>query len=378
MTTTKPKTTTGNAMRALHELGQSVWLDYLRRGLLTSGELQELIDHGLRGMTSNPTIFEHAISGSHDYDAAITAAAGGATSDGEIFEAIAVSDVRGAIDLFRRPVYDASAGADGFVSLEVSPTLARDTAGTIAEARRLWASVDRPNLMIKVPGTREGWPAVEQLLTEGINVNITLLFSLEHYQKVAEAYLRALEARHRTGQAIDRLASVASFFVSRVDTEVDRRLEAAGPAGAELAGRMAVANAQLAYAWFAEQLQTPRWRALAAAGAKPQRLLWASTSTKNPQYPDVLYVDTLIGAHTVNTMPPETLKLFEAHGTIRRTLPADPAEARRLFARLDTLGVDFDDVTRVLEEEGIAKFAQSFEKLLGVIAEKRRQLAGRR
>jgi transaldolase len=374
---TRTAATTTTPMRALFRLGQSVWLDNLRRGMLASGELQQLIDQGLRGMTSNPTIFEHAIGGSHDYDAALAAEAGGSRSDAEVFESIAVSDVQGAADLFRRPVYDAAAGADGFVSLEVSPMLARDTAGTLAEARRLWKSVNRPNVMIKVPGTREGWPAVERLLTEGINVNITLLFSLEHYQQVAEAYLRALEARRAARQPIDRLASVASFFVSRVDSEVDRRLEAAGPAGAELAGRMAIANAQLAYAWFLEQQQTPRWGALAAAGARPQRLLWASTSTKNPKYSDVLYVDTLIGADTVNTMPPETLKLFEAHGTVGRTLPADPGDARRRFARLEAAGVDFADVTRVLEDEGIAKFAQSYEKLLGVIAEQRRRLARR-
>src|SRR5438128_927812 len=264
------KVATKTGMQALIELGQSVWLDYLRRSMLQSGELQRMIDDGLRGMTSNPTIFEHAIGGSTDYDTALSRVAASPRTDREIFELLAVEDVRTAADLFR-PVYDASQGADGFVSLEVSPTLARDTAGTIGEARRLWAAVDRPNVMIKVPGTREGWPAIERLLTDGINVNITLLFSLEHYRQVAEAYVRALEARRKAGQAIDRVASVASFFVSRVDTEVDRRLDAKGGAPSGLRGKIAIANAQLAYAWFRELLQGRQWRSLAAAGAQAPR-----------------------------------------------------------------------------------------------------------
>ncbi len=365
------KVVTKSRMQELLDLGQSVWLDYLRRGMLPSGELQRMIDDGLRGMTSNPTIFEHAIGGSTDYDEQLSRLAASPQSDREIFELLAVDDVRNAADAFR-PVYDGSEGADGFVSLEVSPTLARDTAGTIAEARLLWAAVDRPNVMIKVPGTREGWPAIERLLTDGINVNITLLFSLDHYRQVAEAYQRALEARRDAGRPIDRVASVASFFVSRVDTEVDRRLDSAS----SLRGKIAIANAQLAYAWFRELLEGRRWRALAAAGAKPQRLLWASTGTKDPAYSDVLYVDSLIGADTINTLPPQTLQLFEDHGTVRETLPADLAEARRVMDRLRGAGLDFDDVTRVLEEEGIEKFAKSFEALLGVIAAKRKALAG--
>jgi len=285
-----------------------------------------------------------------------------------------VDDVRAAADLFR-PVYDASQGADGFVSLEVSPTLARDTAGTIGEARRLWAAVDRPNVMIKVPGTREGWPAIERLLTDGINVNITLLFSLEHYRQVAEAFVRALEARRKAGQAIDRVASVASFFVSRVDTEVDRRLDAKGRGPSGLRGKIAIANAQLAYAWFRDLLDSKRWRALAAAGAKPQRLLWASTGTKDPAYSDVLYVDSLIGVDTINTLPPQTLQLFEDHGAVRETLPGDAAAAQGVIDGLRAAAIDFDDVARVLEREGIEKFAHSFETLLGVIAAKRKTLA---
>jgi len=366
--------TTQTAMQALLELGQSVWLDYLRRGMLRSGELQSLIDDGLRGMTSNPTIFEHAIGGSSDYDDELRTLATSRKSDLEVLERLAVEDVRQAADLFR-PVYEATAGRDGFVSLEVSPTLARDTDKTIAEARRLWAEVDRPNLMIKVPGTKEGWPAIERLLAEGININITLLFSLEHYRQVAEAHVRALEARMRAGKAIDRLASVASFFVSRVDTETDRRIEAKGGALQDLRGKVAIANAQLAYAWFRDLLQSARWQRLASTGARPQRLLWASTGTKNPGYSDVLYVDSLIGPDTVNTMPPATLQLFEDHGTVRRTLPEDASEAHLVIERLAAGGVDFDDVTRALEDGGIQQFAKSFETLIGVIGNKRKALA---
>jgi len=367
------KRTTQTIMQALLELGQSVWLDYLRRGMLRSGELQSLIDDGLRGMTSNPTIFEHAIGGSSDYDDELRVLAASRNSDLEIFEQLAIEDVRQAADLFR-PVYDGSAGRDGFVSLEVSPTLARDSEKTIADARRLWAAVDRPNLMIKVPGTKQGWPAIERLLAEGINVNITLLFSLENYRQVAEAHVRALESRMRAGQAIDRLASVASFFVSRVDTETDRRIEARGGALLDLRGKVAIANAQLAYAWFRDLSKSAAWQRLVAAGARPQRLLWASTGTKNPSYSDVLYVDTLIGAETVNTMPPATLQLFEDHGTVRPTLPEDASEARGIMDRLADGGVDFADVTRALEDDGIEKFAKSFETLLGVIGSKRKAL----
>jgi transaldolase/glucose-6-phosphate isomerase len=366
-----PKTT---QMQALFRAGQSVWLDYLQRGMLRSGELQQLIDRGLRGMTSNPTIFEHAISRSGDYDAALRQVAATTRADADVFEAIAVEDVQRASDLFR-PLYDSSAGTDGFVSIEVSPVLARDTDGTIAEARRLWNAVDRPNVMIKVPGTREGWPAIERLLSDGINVNITLLFSLDHYRRVAEAYLRALEARLAAGRPLDRLASVASFFVSRVDTEVDRRIDATGGTLRELRGTIAVANAQLAYAWYVQHRRDPRWGPLSAAGAMPQRLLWASTSTKDPTYSDLLYVESLIAPETVNTMPPATLEQFEDHGTVHRALSDEPGDAVTLFERLAAGGVDMEDVTRVLEEEGIDKFAKSYESLLGVIASKRRALA---
>jgi transaldolase len=361
-------------MPALLELGQSIWLDYLRRGMLRSGELAGLIASGLRGMTSNPTIFEQAIGSSTDYDDALAQVAGSSRSDADIFESIAVEDVRDAADLFR-PVYERSNGADGFVSLEVSPRLARDTTGTIAEAERLWQAVGRPNIMIKIPGTREGWPAIERCLTNGININITLLFSVGHYRKVAEAYLAALEARVSRGEAVNRVASVASFFVSRVDTEVDARLAKIDrPEARALAGTIGVANARLAYAAFQEITASDRWRRVAAKDAKVQRPLWASTGTKNPAYSDVLYLDELIGRDTVNTVPPETLRRFEDHGTVAPTLAGNEDAARKRMNRLARVGVDFDDVTRVLEAEGIDKFATSYAAVIATIGTKRAAL----
>ncbi|HEY7612145.1 MAG TPA: transaldolase [Gemmatimonadales bacterium] len=365
------RTHTRSRMPALLELGQSIWLDYLRRGMIRSGELAGLIEAGLRGMTSNPTIFEQGITGGGDYDEALTRLARSDRSDAEIFEAIAVEDVRGAADLFR-PVYDQTDGGDGFVSIEVSPGLARDTGGSIGEAERLWRAVDRPNVMIKIPGTAEGWPAIERCLAAGININITLLFSVEHYLKVAEAYMTALEARVARGEPIDRVASVASFFVSRVDTEVDKRLgKIDQPEAKELAGTIGIANARLAYAEFERLTKSERWRRLAARGAKVQRPLWASTGTKNPAYSDVLYLDALIGPETINTVPPETLDKFEDHGTVAPTLRGHETDARQRMERLARLGVDFDDVTRVLEDEGIEKFAKSYTALLTAIARKR-------
>ncbi len=359
-------------MQQLSDLGQSVWLDYLRRGMTRSGELQALVDRGLRGQTSNPTIFEAAIGDSADYDEALGRFKS-SQSDADVFESIAVEDVREAADVFR-PVYDRTGGADGFVSLEVSPTLARDTEGTIAEARRLWSAVDRPNLMIKVPGTKQGWPAIERLLADGINVNITLLFSIDHYLKVSDAYLDALETRVKVGRAIDRVASVASFFVSRVDTEGDKRLQQR-TGGAALAGKAAVANAHLAYAKYLEMIKSSRWKALKDKGARPQRLLWASTGTKNPAYSDVLYVDSLVGPDTINTLPPATLALFEDHGHAQKTLPSVGLEARKVLDAIAAAGVDMADVARFLEEDGVKKFAQSFDALLRVIGTKREALA---
>ena len=364
------------AMRALLAEGQSVWLDYLQRGMTRSGELATMVADGLRGMTSNPTIFEHAIAKSADYDAALTGLDTPRTTDRDAFEALAVEDVREAADVFR-PVYEETDGADGFVSIEVSPELARDTAGSVAEARRLWQAVDRPNVMVKIPGTREGWPAIERCLREGININITLLFSARHYVAVAEAYMRALEARVAEGRPIDHVASAASLFVSRVDTEVDRRIDATGGALAALRGRAAIANARLVYAAFLEITRGARWAALAARGAKVQRPLWASTGTKDRAYSDVVYIDSLIGPNTITTVPPETLRLFEDHGVVARTLPGDVNGAERTVIALGAGGIDFADVNRTLEEEAIGKFERSLTTLLGVIGEKRRVLRAR-
>jgi len=364
-------THTRSRMPALLELGQSIWLDYLRRGMIRSGELAGLIDTGLRGMTSNPTIFEQGIAEDDDYDEVLGRLATSGRTDAEIFETVAVEDVRSAADLFRR-VYDQTNGGDGFVSIEVSPGLARDTRGSIAEAERLWRAVDRPNVMIKIPGTAEGWPAIEQCLDAGININITLLFSVEHYLKVAEAYLAALEARLARGEPIDRVASVASFFVSRVDTEVDARLgKIDQPEAKELSGTIGIANARLAYAEFERIRASDRWRRLAEKGAKVQRPLWASTGTKNPAYSDVLYLDALIGRDTINTVPPDTLRKFDDHGTVAPTLAGHEADARARMERLARLGVDFDDVTGVLEDEGIEKFEKSYAALLAAIRRKR-------
>lgn len=358
------------AMRALLELGQSVWLDDLRRRMTRSGKLASMIDEGLRGMTSNPSIFEHAIAGSADYDEGLVKLMRVHPTDRAVFEALAIEDVREAADVFR-PVFEETDGADGFVSIEVSPELARDTEGSIVEARRLWQAVNRPNVMVKIPGTRSGWPAIERCLREGININITLLFSVEHYRAVAEAYLRALEARIASGQRIDRLASVASMFVSRIDTEVDRRLEGTDGALAALRGRVAIANARQTYAAFLEVTHSARWRALAAQGARVQRPLWASTGTKNPNYSDVRYVQSLIGADTISTIPPATLRAFEDHGTIERTLSDDPGDASEVMKTLADGGIEFADVNRTLENEGLQKFIASLENILGTLATKR-------
>jgi transaldolase len=361
-------------MRRLLDLGQSVWLDYLSRGMTRSGELHTLIADGLRGMTSNPTIFEHAIGHTSDYDQDLAALADAALSDRDIFETLAIEDVREAADVFRA-VFDSTAGGDGFVSLEVSPRLARDTEGSVAEARRLWKALDRPNVMIKIPGTREGWPAIERCLSEGININITLLFSVENYRAVAEGYLRALETRLQRRQPIDRIASVASLFVSRVDAEVDERIRRHGGSVTTVRGKVALATAQLAYATFREMSRSDRWLALQAKGARPQRLLWASTGTKNPEYSDVLYVDSLIGPDTITTVPRATLRLFEDHGRVSRTLvEGDATAARRVMEALGNGGIDFADVNHTLEEAGIQKFIHSFDSLLEVIAGKRRAL----
>jgi transaldolase len=363
-------------MRGLLHLGQSVWLDYLRRGMTRSGELESMIADGLRGMTSNPTIFEHAIAASSDYDDALAEFSGSGMSDREVLDALVIQDVQEAADIFR-PVYEETDGDDGYVSIEVSPELARDTEGSIAEARRLWWEVNRPNVMIKIPGTREGWPAIERCLREGININVTLLFSLEHYQAVADAHLRALAGRVADGRPIDRVASAASLFVSRVDTEVDRRIEANGGALAPLRGRAGVANARLVYAAFLDITRNVRWRALEALGAKIQRPLWASTGTKNARYSDVLYVESLIGPRTITSVPLDTLRAFEDHGTVERTLPEDASTAQLLMNALEADGINFAEVNRTLEEEGIDKFTRSLDRSVAAVGEKRQALSRR-
>ena len=366
---------TGTHMQRLLELKQSVWLDDLSREMTRSGQLRDLIDRGLRGMTSNPTIFEQAIGRSAAYDADLKTWATSPDSDREVYERLAIQDVREAADLFR-PIYEATGGRDGFVSLEVSPGVARDTEGSVKEARRLWNAVDRPNTMIKIPGTRQGWPAIERCLAEGININITLLFSVEHYRAVADAWLRALEARVEQRTPIDRLASVASFFLSRVDTEVDARIQAKGGSLLALQGRAAIAQAQLAYAVFEDIIQSDRWQRLEAAGAGPQRLLWASTGTKNPAYSDLMYVEPLVAPDTIATLPPHTLRLFEDHGVIARRLGGGiKNDAEQVMEALTAGGIDLADVNRTLENEGIDKFAKSFDRLLQVIGEKRKAFA---
>ncbi len=360
-------------MHELADLGQAVWLDFIRRSLITSGDLQSLVDEGLRGMTSNPSIFEKAIAGSDDYDQALEALVRQGRTVDEIYEALAVEDIQRAADVLR-PVYDETEGADGYVSLEVNPKLARDTEGTIAEAERLFAAVDRPNVLIKVPATPEGVPAIETLIGGGVNVNVTLMFSLDHYEAVSEAYLRGLERRAATGGDLSQVASVASFFVSRVDTAVDEALAEAGHE--ELQGKIAIANSKVTYARFKEVFSGPRWQKLVAQGARVQRPLWASTSTKNPAYPDTLYVDSLIGPNTVNTLPPATLEVFRDHGTVALTLEAGLDEARADLARLAEVGVDLGAITDKLQDRGVAAFAESFDSLLAGIEKKCGKLKG--
>ncbi len=359
-------------MKSLLELGQSVWLDYIRRHLLRSGQFARLIDEGLRGVTSNPTIFEKAIAGSTDYGDAIAAIAD--RSAGEIYEQLVTDDLRLAADLLR-PVYDASDRADGYASLEVSPLLAHDTARTIEEARRLWQRVARDNLMIKVPATPEGLPAIRQLIAEGINVNITLLFSRDVAAGVADAYVAGLEELAARGGDVTRVASVASFFVSRIDVAVDRLLELRAGAN-DLLGRTAIANARLAYQDWKQRLDVPRWRALAVRGARPQRLLWASTSTKDPRLPDVYYVEALIGMDTVDTIPPATLDAFLDHGQVAATIEEDLDGARAVIDDLPRHGIDLAKVTDRLLDEGVEAFHGAFDKLLAAV-ETRRKAAPR-
>ncbi|MGE0439522.1 MAG: transaldolase [Gemmatimonadales bacterium] len=364
-----------NPLVRLGQLGQSPWYDFITRDLIASGTLARLIaDDGLLGMTSNPTIFEKAIAGSADYDDDIRRLAADGLEPGAVFEALAVADVQAACDAFR-PVFDRTGGRDGHVSLEVSPTLAHDAAGTVTEARRLWEAVDRPNAMIKIPGTEAGLPAVAECIALGINVNITLLFSVTRYRAVIEAYLAGLERRVAAGQAIDRIASVASFFVSRVDGRVDAALDQAGPS--PLRGTIAIANAALAYRAFEKAVASPRWAALAAKGATRQRPLWASTSTKDPAYPDVYYVEALVAPDTVNTLPPDTFTAYRDHGDPAVRIAAAIATADERIASLAQAGIDLDDVTSFLETDGVAKFAASYQSLLSGLEAKMGSLAGR-
>lgn len=367
-------------LHTLHAAGQSLWLDYIDRTMLTNGDLAARIrNDALTGMTSNPTIFEKALAEGTAYDAQLRALPA-TLSDRDAFDAVSCADVRDACDAFR-PVYDATQGVDGYVSLEVSPELARDSAGTVAEAHRLWQLVGRPNLMIKVPGTEEGAEAVQQLIAAGINVNVTLLFAIAAHARVIESYLRGLEMRADGGLPIDRIASVASFFVSRVDSAIDKQLETMAIANESqsgtlraLQGAAAIANARLAYALFTESFSGARWDALASRGARVQRPLWASTSTKNPAYRDVIYVEELIGPNTVNTLPPATLEAFRDHGEVRLSLAPDVSAAKRTLAELSAVGIVLDDVTNRLLAEGLASFAQSFVTLLAGLAVKRAAL----
>jgi transaldolase len=358
-------------LHELAELGQAIWLDYISHSLMASGELQELVDRGLRGVTSNPSIFEKAIAGTGDYDEDLNRLVRDGRSVTEIYENLAMADIRSAADVLR-PVYEKSGGADGFVSFEVNPALAHDTEATIAEARRLFASLERPNVMIKVPATAAGIPAIEILIGEGVNVNVTLIFSLEQYEAVATAYIAGLEKLALAGGDVGKVASVASFFISRVDTAVDKALEEVG--NTEIQGKIAIDNAKIAYDRFKEIFSSEGWEKLAAKGAKVQRPLWASTSSKNPAYPDTLYVDNLIGPDTVNTLPPATLDDFLDHGTVAATVETDVDGARMRMAELTKLGIDLDAITNKVLDEGVAAFAKSFEGLIASIAEKRRRL----
>jgi transaldolase/glucose-6-phosphate isomerase len=378
-----PETRTSR-LKELHDCGQAVWLDFLDRSFLKEGGLRKLIDEdGATGVTSNPSIFEKAMGHGDAYDEGFRSVlAGGYASAQELYESQAFADIKAAAaDL--RPVYERLNGRDGYASFEVSPYLANDTERTIAEAKRLWGQIGATNLMIKVPGTEAGVPAIRQLTADGVNVNITLLFAIEMYQAVAGAYMDGLEARLASGQPVDRIASVASFFVSRIDTQIDKKIDArveAGDRDAEtlkaLRGKVAIANAKLAYAWYQELIESERWKKLAAKGAMPQRLLWASTGVKDPSFPDTLYVDTLIGPDTINTMPLQTMDAFRDHGRLVQTLTTDLAGASRVLEEADRVGLDLSGVTSALVVDGVKQFADAADALLGALAAKRDAMVG--
>jgi transaldolase len=368
---------TDRLIRLHEEFDQSPWLDNLQRGYLTSGQLTALRDGGIRGLTSNPTIFQKAMVGSSDYDDQFKVLAAEPSQTLDDYWAMVLHDINGAADVFDE-LYESSGGRDGFVSVEVDPGLAHDAAGTEAAARDLHERLRRRNVMVKIPATAEGIAPIRQMLSEGRNTNITLIFSLDRYREVIEAYLEGLTAyAAQDGADLSRVASVASFFVSRVDTEVDRRLEAIGTSEAlALRGKAAVAQAKLAYQLFTESFAGERWEALAALGAQVQRPLWASTSTKNPEYPDTLYVDSLIGPHTVNTLPDSTIDAFADHGTLARTVDADIEEAEVVWSSLAAVGIDMDDVASTLEREGVASFQKSFTELIDALDVKSAELRG--
>jgi transaldolase len=362
---------TGTRLHDLHALGQSPWLDNLRRGWLTSGELAGWVDRGIRGLTSNPSIFQKAISTGADYDEQFGDLISGGTPVTEAYWELVTSDIEGALALLR-PVYDSSDAVDGYVSVEVAPDLARDEAGTVAAARALHTSIDEPNLYVKIPATAEGVDPIRTMIGESRSINVTLIFSLDRYAEVMEAYVSGLE---QADGDLSRISSVASFFVSRVDTEVDRRLDEIGTNDAlALRGRAAIAQAQIAYQRFLATFRGPRWDALVARGARVQRPLWASTSTKNPAYPDTAYVDSLIGPDTVNTMPEDTIEAFLDHGSVARTVDAEPDDAQRTLDALAEVGVDLDDVAEVLEDQGVASFAKAFDELIGALDTKAAEL----
>lgn len=361
-----------NPLNKIRTHGQSIWLDLLDRDIMNSGKLQELIDEDdLRGLTSNPSIFEKAITGSSDYDSDIASLAKKEKDNANIFFDLAIKDIQQAADIFK-PVYDKTNGQDGFVSLEVSPLLARDTEGTIKQARDLWNRVNRNNVMIKIPGTKEGLPAIRQCLSEGININVTLLFGLPRYREITEAFMGGLEDRLESGKSIKEVASVASFFLSRIDVMIDPMLDKKELK--DLRGEVAVASAKMAYQIYLDMISSDRFKKLQEKGASPQRVLWASTSTKDPSFSDVKYVETLIGKDTINTLPMETIDAFRDHGKVSDSITQDTDKAKHTLSQLKSEGIDLDQITQKLEDEGIEKFNEAYNKLLqGIDSQKQKQ-----
>ena len=362
-----------NLQRVFQECGQSPWLDNLQRSYLHSGKLAELIDSGIRGLTSNPTIFQKAISGSQDYDEQFQKEISVGCTALDAYWEMVIADITGASETFA-PLYEVSQGQDGFVSVEVDPRLARDGAGTLQAARALHERINRPNVMIKIPATQQGLPAIETMIAEGRNVNVTLIFSLDRYERVIDAYISGIATRHAQGLPVNNVASVASFFISRVDAETDKQLEVLGDKAQHLLGRTAINQAKLAYNLFTEKFSSDQWKQLAAHGAQVQRPLWASTSTKNPSYSDTLYVDELIGPHTVNTLPEATMYAFDVHGTVRRTIDEQLDTAKAQWSELAEFGIDVSAIAEKLEQEGVASFIDSFTDLIDVLHQKQESL----